>query len=66
MLVESRLNIFQANKMREIISALTADVDTLIAKLEREFQDIGKDNYSAARTKKRERTVEGALAELQL
>jgi hypothetical protein len=66
MLIESRLNILQANKMREIIGALTTDVDTLIAKLEREFEDMGKDNGSAARTRKRERTVEGILAELQL
>ena len=51
MLIESRLNIFQASKMREIISTLTADVDTLTAKLEREFEDVGKDNGSAARTK---------------
>ncbi|KAI0253572.1 hypothetical protein BJV78DRAFT_187311 [Lactifluus subvellereus] len=56
----------QANKMREIISMLPADVDTLIAKLERKSEDVGKEDGSAARTKRRERTVEGALAGLQL
>jgi hypothetical protein len=64
--IESWLHIFQATKMREIISTLPADVDTLIAKLEREFEDLGKDEGSGERTKKRERTVEGALAGLQL
>jgi hypothetical protein len=67
-LIEGRLNISQANRMREITSTLTTDVDMLIAKPEREFEDTGKDNGSAScvTRKRRERTVEGALAELQL
>jgi hypothetical protein len=66
MLIEGLAATFQANKMREIINTLPADVDTLIAKLERKFEDVGKGDGSATRTKRRERTVEGALAELQL
>jgi hypothetical protein len=52
--------------MRNIISTLPADMDTLIAKLEREFEDTGKGDGKSERTKRRERTVEGALTELQL
>ncbi|KAH9989044.1 hypothetical protein BJV74DRAFT_885233 [Russula compacta] len=56
----------QANKMREIIDALPADVDALLAKLERKCKDIRMDDGSVTKTKGRERTVRGALAELQL
>jgi hypothetical protein len=66
MSIEGWLHISQATKMREIISTLPADVDTVIAKLERELEDMGKDEGSGARTKSHERTVEGALAGLQL
>jgi hypothetical protein len=66
MFIEDWLHICQATKMREIISTLPADVDTFIAKLEREFEDMGKDEGNGARTKRHERTVEGAPVGLQL
>jgi hypothetical protein len=52
--------------MREIINTLPADVDALIAKLERKYKDMDTDDGSATKTKGRERTVQGALAELRL
>jgi len=57
----------KANKMREIINGLPADVDALLARLEKKYDDMGMDEGSSAKKKKgRERTVQGALAELQL
>jgi hypothetical protein len=52
--------------MREIINTLPANVDTLLAKLERKYKDMDTDDGSATKTKGRERTVQGALAELRL
>lgn len=64
-LIEGLAATVSADKMREIISTLPADVDTLIAKLERKFEDVGKGDGSAMKIKRHERTVEGALTELQ-
>jgi hypothetical protein len=53
--------------MRELINALPADVDALLAKLEEKYKDVDIDDGSTRRKKKaRERTIQGALAELQL
>ena len=53
--------------MREIINGLPADVDALLARLEKKYDDMGMDEGSSAKKKKgRERTLQGALAELQL
>jgi hypothetical protein len=54
-LIEGLAATLQANRMCEIISTLPADVNTLIEKLERKSEDVGKDGGSAARTKRRER-----------
>jgi hypothetical protein len=54
----------QANKMREIINTLPADMDALLAKLERKYMDT--DDGGTTKAKGRERTVQGALAELRL
>ena len=57
----------KANKMREIINGLPVDVDALMARLEKKCDDMGMHEGSLAKKKKgRERTVQGALAELQL
>ena len=57
----------QANKMREIINTLPTDVDALLAKLEEKYKYIAMDHGSnRAKKKGRERTIQGALAELQL
>ena len=56
----------QANKMREIINTLPADMDALLAKLERKFKDMDTDDGGATKAKGRERTMQGALAELRL
>ena len=52
--------------MREIVSTLPADVDALIAKLQRTYIDTSKDQGGIIKGKRRERTIQGALAELQL
>jgi len=53
--------------MREIINGLPADVDTLLVRLEKKYDGIGMVEGSSAKKKKGlERTVQGALAELQL
>jgi len=54
--------------MREIVNTLPEDMDALIARLERKFMDMGMDDSEGNTTKRkgRERTKEGALAELQL
>jgi hypothetical protein len=52
--------------MREIIDKLPVEVDALLAKLERKYRDLDTDDGSATKTKGRERTVQGALAELRL
>jgi hypothetical protein len=52
--------------MREIINALPADVEALLAKLERKYKDLDMDDGSMSKKKGRGRTTEGALAELQL
>jgi hypothetical protein len=56
----------KANKMREIIDELPADVDALLARMEKKYDDRGMDEDSSGKKKGRERTVQGALAELQL
>ncbi|KAH9955229.1 hypothetical protein BC827DRAFT_1271861 [Russula dissimulans] len=58
----------QTNKMREIIDTLPEDMDALLEKLERKVMDMGMDDSeaNATKTKRRERTKEGALAELRL
>lgn len=58
--------IFKANKMREIISALPAEVDAIIANLQKTYIDTSKDRGGVVKGKGRERTIQGALAELQL
>ena len=52
--------------MREIINTLPADMDALLAKLERKFKDLDTDDGGATKAKGRERTTQGALAELRL
>jgi hypothetical protein len=52
--------------MREIINTLPAEVDALLTKLERKYTDIDTDDGSKTKGKWRERTVQGALAELRL
>ena len=52
--------------MREIINGLPADVDALLARMEKKYDDRGMDEDSSGKKKGRERTVQGALAELQL
>ena len=52
--------------MRELINALPADVDALLAKLEEKYKGVGTDDGSTRKKKGRERTIQGALAELQL
>jgi len=56
----------QTKKMREIINGLPVDVDTLLARVEKKYDDMGMVEGSLAKKKGRERTVQGALAELQL
>ncbi|KAF8470457.1 hypothetical protein DFH94DRAFT_771335 [Russula ochroleuca] len=56
----------QTNKMREIINTLPADADALLVKLERKYKDMDTDDGSVTKMKGRERTVQGALAELRL
>ncbi|KAI0284852.1 hypothetical protein BC826DRAFT_129738 [Russula brevipes] len=56
----------QTNKMRKIINSLPADVDALLAELDRKYKDMDLEEGSTRRTKGRERTAQGALAELQL
>jgi hypothetical protein len=52
--------------MRELINALPADVDALLAKLEEKHKDADVGDGGARKKKGRERTIQGALAELQL
>lgn len=58
--------ISKANKMREIISTLPAEQDAFIANLQKTYIDTSKDRGGVVKGKGRERTIEGALAELQL
>ncbi|KAH8995466.1 hypothetical protein EDB92DRAFT_207816 [Lactarius akahatsu] len=70
--MEERRVVFQqqvkehTNNMREIISTLPADVDALIAKLEKTYIDTSTDQGRVVKGKGRKRTTQGALAELQL
>ncbi len=52
--------------MRDIIGTLPADMDALLAKLERKYTEIDRDDSSTTKAKGRERTLQGALAELRL
>jgi hypothetical protein len=52
--------------MREITNTIPADVDALLAKLERKFKDMDMDDGGVTKAKGRERTVQGALADLRL
>jgi hypothetical protein len=52
--------------MREIINALPAEVDTLLAKLEQKYKDMDMDEGSTVKKKGREKVIEGALEELKL
>ena len=52
--------------MREIINAVPADVNTLLAGLEEKYKNMTIDDGSTSKKKGRERTTNGALAELQL
>ncbi|KAN0116565.1 hypothetical protein V8E52_005709 [Russula decolorans] len=56
----------QTNKMRDITSTLPADMNTLLAKLEKKYTDMDNDDGRTTKTKGRERTLQGALAELRL
>ena len=58
--------IFKANKMLEIISTLPAEVDAVIANLQKTYIGTSKDRGGVVKGKGRERTIQGALAELQL
>ena len=57
---------YSANKMRDIINTLPADMDTLLAKLEKKYTHLDNDDGCTTKTKGRERTLQGALAELRL
>jgi hypothetical protein len=52
--------------MRDIISTLPADMDALLAKLEKRYTDTDNGDGRTTKTKGRERTLQGALAELRL
>lgn len=52
--------------MRDIISTLPEDMDTLLAKLEKKYTVMDKDDGYTTKRKGRERTFQGALAELRL
>jgi hypothetical protein len=52
--------------MRDVISTLPADMDALLAKLEKKYTDMDNDVGRTTKTKGRERTLQGALAELRL
>lgn len=58
--------LFSANKMRDIIGTLPSDMDALLAKLEKKYTDMDNDDGRTTKTKGRERTLQGALAELRL
>ncbi|KAI9449729.1 hypothetical protein BJY52DRAFT_225397 [Lactarius psammicola] len=70
--IEERRVAFQqqvkehTNRMREITSTFPADVDALIAKLEKTYIDTSEDQGGIVKGKGRKRTTQGALAELQL
>jgi hypothetical protein len=64
--VVALVSLFEANKMRELINTLPADVDALLAKLEEKYKDMDTDDGSTTKKKGRERTIQGALAGLQL
>jgi hypothetical protein len=52
--------------MCDIIRTLPADMDALLAKLEKKYTDMDNDGGRTTKTKGRERTLQGALAELRL
>jgi hypothetical protein len=52
--------------MRNIINTLPADMDALLAKLEKKYMEMDNDDGRTTKTKGRERTLQGALAELRL
>lgn len=52
--------------MRDIISTLPADMDTLLSKLEKKYTVMDNDDVYTTKKKGRERTLQGALAELRL
>lgn len=52
--------------MRDIISTLPADMDALLVKLEKRYTDTDNNDGRTTKTKGRERTLQGALAELRL
>ncbi|KAF8267904.1 hypothetical protein EI94DRAFT_1729284 [Lactarius quietus] len=70
--LEERRAVFQqevkedTNKMLEIISKIPAQADALVANLQRTYIDTSKDHGGIVKGKGRERTIQGALAELQL
>ena len=68
--LRKRLLIYKANKMREIMSTLPAEVEAIIANLQKTYIDTSKDRGGVVKGKGkgkgRERTIQGALAELQL
>ena len=51
--------------MRDIISTLPTDMDALLVKLEKKYTDMDGGGRTT-KTKGRERTLQGALAELRL
>lgn len=65
-LIYGTSGFFIANKMRDIISTLPADMDALLAKLEKKYTDMDNGDGRTTKTKGRERTLQGALAELRL
>ena len=52
--------------MRGIISTLPSDMNALLAKLEKKYTDMDNDDGRTTKMKGRERTLQGALAELRL
>jgi hypothetical protein len=65
-LISWHIWVLPANKMRDIISTLPADMDALLAKLEKKYTDMDNDDGRTTKKKGRERTLQGALAELRL
>ena len=56
--------VFEANKMREIISTLPAEVDAIIANLQKTYIDTSKDRGGVVKGKGCGGTIQGALAEM--
>lgn len=58
--------ISKENKMQEVIGTIPAEMDALIANLQKTCIDTNKDSGGIVKGKGRERTIQGALANLKL